>query len=190
MTDRAGGATSSPEEATGATPSGRRSRGDSAGGIVLRFAADDDAAGVMEIFNHYASAGFAAYTETPVPVGFYEALRRGTYAFRVLEDAGAIIGFGSVRPMLPFPAFRRTGLLSYFIAPDYAGRGLGTRLLDRLADDACANGCTTLVANVSSRNVSSLAFHAARGFAEVGRLRSVGVKFGEPFDLVWLQRDL
>lgn len=160
------------------------------GDLVLRSAVDADAAGVIAIFNHYAVTGFAAYTETPVPTEFYAALRRGTYVFRVLEDEGAIVGFGSVRPMLPFPAFRRTGLLSYFVAPGYTGRGLGTRLLERLAEDAKANGCTTLVASVSSRNGASLAFHAARGFAEAGRLRSVGMKFGEPFDLVWLQRDL
>jgi phosphinothricin acetyltransferase len=64
------------------------------------------------------------------------------------------------------------------------------RLLERLAEDARACGCTTLVANVSSRNTASLAFHAARGFAEAGRLHAVGEKFGEKFDLVWLQRDL
>jgi phosphinothricin acetyltransferase len=92
--------------------------------------------------------------------------------------------------MLPFPAFRRAGLLSYFVASGYTGRGLGTLLLDALADDARVNGCTTLVANVSSRNTASLAFHAARGFAEAGRLHAVGEKFGEKFDLVWLQRDL
>jgi L-amino acid N-acyltransferase YncA len=160
------------------------------GEIVLRHATDDDAAGVIGIFNHYAATGFAAYTEAPVPVGFFAALRGGTYAFRVLEEAGAIVGFGSVRPLLPFPAFRRAGLLSYFVAPEHTGRGLGTRLLRGLADDARTSGCTTIVANVSSRNVASLAFHAARGFAEAGRLRSVGAKFGEPFDLIWLQRDL
>jgi L-amino acid N-acyltransferase len=160
------------------------------GEIVLRHATDADAAGVIAVFNHYAATGFAAFTEAPAPVGFYGALHRRTYAFRVLEKAGAIVGFGSVRPMLPFPAFRRAALLSYFVAPEYTGRGLGTRLLERLADDARTNGCTTLVANVSSRNAASLAFHAARGFAEAGRLRSVGAKFGEPFDLVWLQRDL
>src|SRR5665647_2459486 len=110
--------------------------------ILLRHAADADAAGVIEIFNYYAATGFAAFSEAPAPVGFYAALRRGTYAFRVLEDADAIVGFGSVRPMLPFPAFRRSGLLSYFIAPEYTGRGLGTRLLTRLADDARTNGCT------------------------------------------------
>jgi phosphinothricin acetyltransferase len=157
---------------------------------IVRYATDADAAGVIAIFNHYAATGFAAYSEAPAPVGFYEALRGGTYAFRVVEDAGTVVGFGSVRPLLPFPAFRGAALLSYFVAPGYAGRGLGTRLLDRLAADSKGRGCTTLVANVSSRNAASLAFHAARGFAEVGRLRSVGVKFGEPFDLVWLQRDL
>lgn len=160
------------------------------GGIVLRRAVDADAAGVIGIFNHYAATGFAAYTEAPAPIGFYAALREGTFAFRVLEDTGTVVGFGSVRPLLPFPAFRGAALLSYFVAPAYTCHGLGTRLLDRLADGARANGCTTLVANVSSRNAASLAFHAARGFAEVGRLRSVGMKFGEPFDLVWLQRDL
>jgi phosphinothricin acetyltransferase len=160
------------------------------GGIVLRHASEADAAGVIGVFNHYAREGFAAYMEVPVPLGFYADLRRGTYAFRVLDDAGAIAGFGSVRPMLPFPAFRRAGLLSYFVASGYTGRGLGTLLLDALADDARVNGCTTLVANVSSRNTASLAFHAARGFAEAGRLRAVGTKFGESFDLVWLQRDL
>ncbi len=167
-----------------------RASGRMTGEIVLRSATDADAAGVIGIFNHYAATGFAAYTEAPAPIGFYAALRGGTYAFRVLEDGGAIVGFGSVRPMLPFPAFRRTCLLSYFVAPEYTGRGLGTRLLERLADDARTNGCTTLVANVSSRNGASLAFHAARGFTEAGRLRAVGAKFGEPFDLVWLQRDL
>ena len=168
----------------------RGPRADGAGGAVLRLAVDGDAAGVVAVFNHYTRSSFAAYAEVPAPVGFYGALRGGTYAFRVLEDAGAIVGFGSVRPMLPFPAFQGAGLLSYFVAPGHTGRGLGTRLLEQRADDARAKGCTTLVANVSSRNAASLAFHAARGFSEVGRLRSVGVKFGESFDLVWLQRDL
>lgn len=158
--------------------------------VILRNASGGDGPGVVAVLNHYASAGFAAYLEAPVPPGFFGALRGGTYAFRVLEDAGEIVGFGSVRPVLPFPAFRRAGLLSYFVAPAYTGRGLGTRLLDRLAEDARVCGCTTLVANVSSRNAASLAFHAARGFVEAGRLRAVGEKFGEQFDLVWLQRDL
>lgn len=160
------------------------------GGVLLRGASDGDEPGVVAVLNHYAASGFAAYMESPVPPGFFAALRGGTYAFRVLEEGGEIIGFGSVRPLLPFSAFRRAGLLSYFVAPAYTGRGLGTRLLDRLAEDARACGCTTLVANISSRNTASLAFHAARGFVEVGRLRAVGEKFGEPFDLVWLQRDL
>ncbi len=158
--------------------------------VAIRQATSADAAGVVAVFNHYAISGFAAFSEAPEPLGFFASLRRGTYAFLVLEDAGTIVGFGSVRPMLPFPAFRRAGLLSYFIAPAYTGRGLGTRLLRRLEAEARANGCTTLVASVSSLNGASIAFHEARGFEKVGRLSAVGMKFGEPFDLVWLQRDL
>ncbi len=156
---------------------------------TLREADLCDAAGIVGLVNYYAATSFAAFSSVPVPIGFYAELREGAYACYVLEENDRVVGFGCVRPLLQFPAFRAAVLLSYFIAPGYTDRGLGTRLLDRLAADARALGCTVLVVNVSSRNEPSLRFHAKRGFVEVGRLGDVGTKFGMPFDLVWLQRE-
>lgn len=50
------------------------------------------------------------------------------------------------------------------------GLGLGRRFYERVAEDARAAGCLTLTAemNLLPPNETSLAFHAANGFAELG----------------------
>jgi phosphinothricin acetyltransferase len=49
---------------------------------------------------------------------------------------------------------------------------------------------TSLLANISSRNRQSLEFHLRNGFRECGRFLKVGHKFGEAFDVVWMQKQL
>jgi L-amino acid N-acyltransferase YncA len=51
----------------------------------------------------------------------------------VLEDGGGIAGFGLLKPFLPFPVFRKTGMLTYFLAPQAVRKGFGSRLLEQLA---------------------------------------------------------
>ena len=143
---------------------------------------------VMRIFNHYAQTSFAAYPEGPLPVQFFPHLKEGAISAIVLEGEGGIAGFGLLKPFLPFAAFKKTGMLTYFIAPEFTGRGLGTRMLGRLIEDAKRSGQTILVANIASRNEASIRFHAKQGFTVAGSLTGVGEKFGEPFDVVWMQR--
>ena len=49
-------------------------------------------------------------------------------------------------------------------------RGLGSFVYDVVEEDARRHGRLTLEVNLRPRNEPSLAFHAARGFMEVGRL--------------------
>ncbi len=60
------------------------------------------------------------------------------------------------------------------IHPDARRRGLGTRVYDALEARAAAYGRLCLEVNLDPPNEPSLAFHAARGYAEVGRLGSPG----------------
>lgn len=53
---------------------------------------------------------------------------------------------------------------------DMRRRGLGTFVYDEVETAAKAHGRLTLEVNLVPRNDASLAFHAQRGFAEVGRL--------------------
>lgn len=100
------------------------------------------------------------------------------------------MGIGALRPYFPFPNFRHTGILSYFILPEHTRKGLGSRLLDRLCQDAREKKMMSLLANVSSKNEASLNFHKKHGFSECGRFKAAGTKFGEYFDVVWVQKFL
>jgi uncharacterized protein len=53
---------------------------------------------------------------------------------------------------------------------DMRRRGLGTFVYDEVETAAKAHGRLALEVNLVPRNDASLAFHAQRGFAEVGRL--------------------
>ena len=118
----------------------------------------------------------------------FDFLRQGTLAFYVLEGKEGVVGFGLLKPFMPFLAFSKTGMLTYFIAPEYTRRGLGAKLLDALTNDAQDLGINLLVANLASKNEPSLRFHRHHGFTEAGRLHEAGAKFGEPFDVVWMEK--
>jgi L-amino acid N-acyltransferase len=156
----------------------------------IRDAEDRDADPVIRIFNHYVQHSYGAYPEEAMPVEFYRIFREGAFAFPVVEHEEGVIGFGILKPFLPFSTFKNTGSVTYFIAPEYTRSGLGTLILNTLLDAARARGLQILVANLSSRNPQSLNFHKKHGFRECGRLERVGMKFGDRFDVIWMQRDV
>lgn len=156
--------------------------------MSIRTMQESDCDAVMRIFNHYATTGFAAYPDSPLPPQFFSLLREGALSAVVLDVDGVIAGFGLLKPFLPFPVFRKTGMLTYFIAPEATGKGFGTRLLERFFEDARRIGLKTLVANMSSMNEPGIRFHKRHGFREAGNLSGVGEKFGKPFDVLWMQR--
>jgi len=158
--------------------------------VTLRKMENKDRDAVMSIFNHYATTGFSAYPETAVPGQYFHVLTDGAYASWIIDSPDGLVGFGIVRPFLPFPVFSKTGMMTYFILPGHIHHGLGSLLLERLIWDAKKNGLNRIVVNVSSKNDASIRFHLKHGFVESGRLTGVGEKFGQPFDMIWMQKTL
>lgn len=154
----------------------------------LRLVEDRDLDAVLKIFNHHVSHSFAAYAENEFGPEVVDVFRRSASAFYVQEVDGEIAGFGFIRPYNLFENFNHTAMLTYFLLPEYTGMGLGTKLLNQLQDYARENGIYNLVAHISSKNQQSLNFHKKQGFEECGRLKNMGKKFGEDFDIVWVQK--
>lgn len=160
-------------------------------GFRIRKAEDGDRESITAVFNHYVEQGFAAYPEQPVDGTFVDFLRKNTYgdAFFVLPSAGNILaGFGFLKRYHANPAFDRAAEVGYFLLPEYTGRGLGTGLLERLEQEARTLGVDTLLANISSLNPASIAFHEKRGFRACGRFRKISRKFGTDVDILWMQK--
>jgi L-amino acid N-acyltransferase YncA len=146
---------------------------------------------VIDIYNHYIEKSWAAYPDEPVGYALFDRfldMTRGYPSLVVRTDSGEFVGFAFLRAFLPAATFRRTAEITYFILPEHTHRGLGEKILKRFEEDASKAGVDNLLASISSRNRFSLDFHGKHGFVECGRLRNVGRKFGEDFDVVWMQK--
>jgi len=150
-------------------------------------------AAVVDILNHFITQSFAAYYDRPFEYGFFDRLLdrvKGYPALAVVDESGAILGFGALHRWHPAAAFDRTAEISYFFAPPATGRGIGAALLARLEQDGRAIGVDTILASISSRNESSIRFHRRHGFRECGCFERVGRKFDLDFDVVWMQKGI
>ena len=157
--------------------------------------AESDREAVIDLFNYYIENSFAAYPEKKVPYGLFDqflTMTEGYPAFTVRdeEQEDRIVGFAFLRPYHPFAAFQRAAEVTYFIETGYTGKGIGSRILGRITDEARRRGIDTILANVSSLNETSLRFHERHGFEECGRFKRVAKKKGQDLDVVWMQRIL
>lgn len=153
--------------------------------------AEEDRERVIDIFNHYIRNSFAAFPDAPVPYQAYDMIMQmsaGLPAVSIRDREGVLLGFGMLKRFNPFPAFSRTAEVAYFIAPEHTGQGLGKLLLDHLEAEGRKTGVRTLLAHISSLNTGSIGFHGKNGFVEAGRFIQAGVKNGEVFDSVWMQK--
>lgn len=110
------------------------------------------------------------------------------HPFLVAELDGQVAGFATYFQFRAGDGYARTMEHSVNLAPVARGRGLGRALMDRLEDHARARGMRMLIGAITATNADSLAFHAARGFVEVGRIPDAGWKFGQYHTLVLMQK--
>jgi phosphinothricin acetyltransferase len=146
---------------------------------------------VIDIFNHFATETFAAYFDQALPYAFFDRLlemTKGYPALAVRDETGKVVGFGVLHRWHPASSFDRVAEISYFLWPDATGQGVGSALLTRFEERARAMGIDTILASISSRNEGSIRFHLKHGFREAGRFERVGRKFGQDFDVVWMQK--
>ena len=153
----------------------------------------DDRESVIDIFNYYVENTFAAYPENKFPYQAYDMFLQMSNGFptgTIKDESGRAVGFGMLRSHNPMPTFSQTAEVTYFIHPDYTGKGLGKTLLGFLEKGAVEKGIKNILVSISSLNSGSIRFHQRNGFLECGRFRRVGKKNGQEFDTVWMQKTL
>ncbi|MGM9591599.1 MAG: GNAT family N-acetyltransferase [Oscillospiraceae bacterium] len=148
---------------------------------------------VMEIFNYYVQTGTAAFPAQPLPEPFFAMLLKkseGGYPAYAVLDEEKVIGFCQLSPHSPFSSFSKTADCTYFLSPEYTGRGIGGQCLSRLIAEGRNMGIRHFVASISSENTASLRFHESQGFRRVGELSDIGEKLGRSFGVVLMQKDI
>lgn len=110
------------------------------------------------------------------------------YPLLLAEKTGEILGWASISPFHPRPAYKASGEFSIYIAPEFQGQGIGKKLLETLCQIAQQQGYHTLLGLITGINRVSLDLAKRLGFQETGRYREVGQKFGQVLDVVVVQR--
>jgi len=115
----------------------------------------------------------------------------GSYPAIVAQDEdGDVVGFASLSPYRPRPAYATTVEDSVYVRRDQRGRGVGHLLLADLLDLAVDHGFHSVIGRIVGDHDVSIALHARLGFEAVGREREVGRKFGKWLDVVLMQKML
>ena len=106
------------------------------------------------------------------------------------DGSGPIVGFASLSPYRPRPAYSTTVESSVYVRRDRQGRGVGRELMERLMELAVAHGFHAVMARIVGGHEASIALHEKVGFTIVGTEHEVGRKFGRWLDVVVMQRML
>lgn len=149
-----------------------------------------DAEAINAIYNHYvrtSAATFQVDDETTEERAEELRTRPANQPITVLEAEGEIVGWGALSLFRSRCAYRETIELTVYVRHDCHRLGYGRVIVQELVARARSLGYHTVLAASCEESVSSIGLLKSLGFAEAGRLREVGSKFGLRLDVIYLQ---
>jgi phosphinothricin acetyltransferase len=159
----------------------------------MRLATPADLPAINAIYNHYVIHSTCTYQTEPATADERKAwfdAHGSAYPVTVIEDAGEVIGWGSLSKFHQRSAYRPTVENSVYVRHDRLARGIGKLLLEDLIRRAEKQGYHSIMALISADQEASVRLHARFGFITVGNLKEVGRKFDRWLDVVYMQKML
>ena len=162
--------------------------------VTTRLAERRDAEAIREIYNlevTRTTVTFDLVARTHAEqLAWLDEHSGGHPAIVAIDGNDAVVGFGSLSPWRPRPAYSPTVEDSVYVHRDHRGAGIGQILLEELVRLAEAHGFHSIMARIVGGHEASIALHARCGFVAAGVEREVGRKFGKWLDVVLMQRML
>ena len=168
--------------------------------MKVRQAEVDDAEEILEIYKPYVENTAVTFEYTPPSLEEMENRileRKGKYPFLVLENDERILGYAYLSPFKERDAYNWSAETSIYLRLDQRRRGLGTILLEVLEEEARKMNLLSLDACIAIPRgkteyltLESMKFHEKKGYKTVAHFPSSGYKFGEWFDMIWMEKEL
>lgn len=157
----------------------------------IRSATGEDADSITSIYNHFVLTTSVSFEEAPVPA--QEMARRiadvqaAGLPWLVAESDGVFAGYAYATKWRVRHGYRFSVETSVYLAPDSAGKGLGSALYRVLLDQLRAGGYHLAIGGIALPNDASVALHEKMGFEKVAHFKEVGFKFGRWTDVGYWQ---
>jgi phosphinothricin acetyltransferase len=143
--------------------------------------------GVRRVYLEGIATGDATF-ETGAPAWeAWDAAHRADCRL-VAISAGEVLAWAALSRVSERCVYGGVAEVSVYVAASARGRGLGTRLLERLIESSEAAGLWTLQAGIFPENAASIALHERCGFRPVGVRRRLGRLAGRWRDVALLER--
>jgi phosphinothricin acetyltransferase len=158
---------------------------------IVRPARVADAPAICAIWNRVIRDSLVTFTTIEKdPDAVAAGIGAGAWPLLVAEGDGRVLGLATYGPFRSGPGYAFAVEHSVHLDPGARRQGVGRMLMAGVEKVAADAGKRVMVAAISGANPGAVAFHAAMGFAEVGRMPGVGFKGGQWLDLVLMQKDL
>lgn len=160
---------------------------------MIRTGRPEDAAEMAAIFNHYVRTSTVIFsnkilTEEDMKHKI-ESLGVGSeFPFLVDDENGELTGYCYAHRWMPDPVYGRSWELTMYLSHHHLGKGIGSRLLEKLIEKCREGGAHALIASITEGNVASEKMCISAGFNLVGRLPEIGYKFGQYLNDVIYQK--
>lgn len=142
---------------------------------------------VRSIYSEGIATGEATF-ETEVPGWEEWDAKHLSFGRLVAYHDGEVVGWAALAAVSERCVYEGVAEVSIYVRGDRRGKGVGTRLLERLVDESEAYGIWTLQAGVFPENVASVRMHEKCGFRQVGRRERLGKLAGRWRDVLLLER--
>lgn len=106
----------------------------------------------------------------------------------VCEQDAHVVGWAALAPMSTRACYRGVAEASVYVAQEFIGRGLGSKLLDKAIEGSEQNGIWTLFASVFPENLATVRLHQRFGFRKLGTRRKIAKLDGRWRDTLILER--
>ncbi len=161
--------------------------------MSIRMAVCEDLPQMLEIYAPYVLETAVSFEYTvPALTEFTNRFQSYTRQFPwlVWEEGGKILGYAYGSAPFERAAYQWCAEASIYLHPQAQGRGIGKLLYRTLEAILTIQGYQKLYAIVTSANMASVAFHQAMGYRQLASFPDCGVKFGQRFGTIWLEKDL
>ncbi len=160
--------------------------------MAIREATAGDAAAICLIYNQGIEdrvATLETQLRTPEERAAWLAARGPRHPVVVATDAGeAVVGWGSLNPFNPRPAYDHVVDVSLYVARDQRRRGIGDALLGALEARARALGYHKIVLAAFPTNAPGMRLYERHGFVTVGVYHEQGLLDGRWVDVIVMEQ--
>jgi phosphinothricin acetyltransferase len=160
---------------------------------IIREATFEDLPGILSLYSIYITETTRTFEyEVPTLKSFEERFLTITEVFPwlVCESEGKLAGYTYASAAFERAAYQWDADLTVYLDRTFYRKGIATALYTCLIELLRLQGYYNLYAVITANNTSSVDFHRACGFTDIGVFHNSGYKMGTWLDVLWMEKTI